>query len=118
MKGEVLAHVLNGVINKLVRDALLLQLSLIESRQDTLRPELLTSRLVRCHWDGRHMAAVRAAYHERCDRPSQDAIKDATSGQWGKFCLRLCDGPRGRSVAKEEQSQQTSQMGDIDRTAE
>jgi hypothetical protein len=86
----VLAHILNGVINKPVRDALLLHHALTATRKDDLRRELLTSRLVRYHWDRRHMEAVKRAYHQRYGRELQDAIKDATSGQWGLFCRELC----------------------------
>lgn len=85
-----MAHILNGVINKPVRDALLLHHALTASRKDDLRRELLTSRLVRYHWDRQHMEAVKRAYQQRYGRELQDAIKDATSGEWGLFCRELC----------------------------
>ncbi|KFH46216.1 Annexin A7-like protein [Hapsidospora chrysogenum ATCC 11550] len=88
--GEVLAHILNGVINRPVRDALLLHHALTTSRKDELRHELLTSRLVRMHWDAAHMRAVRHAYRERYGRNLQEAVREATSGQWGLFCEELC----------------------------
>ncbi|VUC33150.1 unnamed protein product [Clonostachys rosea] len=88
--GELLAHILNGVINRPVRDALLLHHALTASRKDELRHELLTSRLVRLHWDASHMAAVRHAYRSRYNRSLQDAVKEATSGHWGHFCQELC----------------------------
>ncbi|RYO79715.1 hypothetical protein DL766_010476 [Monosporascus sp. MC13-8B] len=59
--GEPLAHILNGVINKPVRDALLLHHALTASKSDELCRELLTLRLVCYHWDRGHMAAVKAA---------------------------------------------------------
>ncbi|KAH6630334.1 hypothetical protein B0J18DRAFT_364136 [Chaetomium sp. MPI-SDFR-AT-0129] len=88
--GEVLAHILNGVINKPVRDAMLLHHALTASRRDDLRRELLISRLVRYHWDAQHMALVRRAYRETYGRDLQDAVREATKGEWGEFCVQLC----------------------------
>lgn len=87
---ELLAHILNGVINRPVRDALLLHHAVTASRKDELRRELLISRLVRFHWDASHMSAVRKAYRERYGRELQDAVREASSGEWGMFCLELC----------------------------
>ncbi|CAK7271868.1 hypothetical protein SEPCBS119000_004827 [Sporothrix epigloea] len=89
--GEMLAHILNGVINKPVRDALLVHHALTTSKRDELRRELLISRLVRFHWDGNHMAAIKAAYRSRYNRDMQEAIRDATgNSDWGLFCRELC----------------------------
>ncbi|KAL2122145.1 hypothetical protein VTJ04DRAFT_2600 [Mycothermus thermophilus] len=88
--GEVLAHILNGVINKPMRDAMLLHHALTASRSDELRRELLISRLVRVHWDARHMALVKRAFREQYGRELQDAVRDATRGEWGEFCVQLC----------------------------
>ncbi|EFX03330.1 annexin [Grosmannia clavigera kw1407] len=89
--GEMLAHILNGVINKPVRDASLVHHALTASKRDGLRRELLISRLVRYHWDSHHMAAIKAAYRSRYDRDMQDAIRDATGqSDWGLFCRELC----------------------------
>lgn len=88
--GELLAHILNGVINRPVRDALLLHHAITASRKDGLRRELLISRLVRYHWDPHHMRAVKHAYRERYGRGLSDAVREATSGEWGLFCRELC----------------------------
>ncbi|KAG6041316.1 hypothetical protein E4U41_004967 [Claviceps citrina] len=88
--GEVLAHILNGVINRPVRDALLLNHALTASRRDSLRRELLISRLVRFHWDPVHMQAVKNAYRERYGVDLSDAVSGGTSGEWGRFCRELC----------------------------
>jgi len=88
--GEVLAHILNGVINKPVRDAMLLHHALTASKRDELRHELLISRLVRYHWDSAYMALVKRAYREHYGRDLQDAVRDATSGELGEFCTALC----------------------------
>ncbi|WYZ39237.1 hypothetical protein EsH8_III_001151 [Colletotrichum jinshuiense] len=88
--GELLAHILNGVINKPVRDALLVHHALTASRKDDLRRELLISRLVRFHWDRHHLEAVKRAYRERYGRDMQDAVREGTSSEWGLFCRELC----------------------------
>ncbi|RDA83746.1 hypothetical protein CP532_4996 [Ophiocordyceps camponoti-leonardi (nom. inval.)] len=88
--GELLAHILNGVINRPVRDALLLHHALNASRKDDLRRELLISRLVRFHWDPAHMQAVRRAFRDRYGKDLGDAIRDAVSGPLGRFCAGLC----------------------------
>ncbi|KAL7923390.1 hypothetical protein ACQKWADRAFT_289510 [Trichoderma austrokoningii] len=88
--GELLAHILNGVINRPVRDALLLHHAITASRKDSLRHELLISRLVRFHWDSFHMQDVKKAYRDRYNEDLQDAVRDATSGEWGLFCRELC----------------------------
>jgi len=84
-----LAHILNGVINKPVRDALLLNHALTASKKDSLRRELLISRLVRFHWDRKHMALVKRAYRERYREDLSDAVREGTSGDWGAFCEQL-----------------------------
>jgi hypothetical protein len=89
-QGELLAHILNGIINKPVRDALLINHALTASRRDGLRRELLTSRLVRYHWDRKHMEAVKKAYRDRYQIDLQDAVREGTSGEWGQFCWELC----------------------------
>ncbi|KAI1374918.1 Annexin [Hypoxylon crocopeplum] len=87
--GELLAHILNGIINKPVRDALLLHHALTASRKDDLRRELVISRLVRFHWDRHHMAAIKKAYRERYGEELTEAVKEATNGEWGLFCEQL-----------------------------
>ncbi|KAG8167964.1 hypothetical protein KVR01_003653 [Diaporthe batatas] len=88
--GELLAHILNGVINKPVRDALLVHHALTASKKDGLRRELLTSRLVRFHWDRLHLSAIKRAYSERYGKDMMEAVRDGTSGEWGQFCQELC----------------------------
>ncbi|GJC82804.1 annexin A7 [Colletotrichum liriopes] len=89
-QGELLAHILNGVINKPVRDALLVHHALTASRKDDLRRELLISRLVRFHWDRHHLEAIKRAYRERYGRDMQEAVREGTNGEWGLFCRELC----------------------------
>lgn len=92
--GELLAHILNGVINRPVRDALLLHqaLSLSSGRRDkdNMRTELLISRLVRYHWDRFHIEAVKKEYKARYNMDLITAVRDETKGDWGRFCEQLC----------------------------
>ena len=85
-----MAHILNGIINKPVRDALLLHHALSASRKDLLRRELLISRLVRVHWDRRHLARVKAEYEDRYGVSLQAAVLDATKGPLSEFLAGLC----------------------------
>lgn len=65
--------------------------ALTASKRDGLRRELLTSRLVRFHWDRHHLADVKAAYRDRYGKDLQEAVKDATgNSDWGRFCRELC----------------------------
>jgi hypothetical protein len=36
------------------------------------------------------MAAVKRAFREQYGRDLQDAVRDATKGEWGEFCVQLC----------------------------
>ncbi|KAF2453102.1 hypothetical protein BDY21DRAFT_311131 [Lineolata rhizophorae] len=113
--GEVIAHILNGVINRPARDALLMRHALSDllddppsnprsssvavrpssSRQDRRqRHELLISRLVRLHWDRPHWARVKAEYRDRYGAHVEDDIEDATRGDFREFCLSLCEAGR------------------------
>ncbi|KAE9370870.1 Annexin [Stipitochalara longipes BDJ] len=88
--GEMLAHILNGVINKPVRDALLVHHALSLSKSDSIRTELLISRLVRYHWDRQHMEMVKREYRNKYGVDMQKAVAEGTKGQWGYFCEMLC----------------------------
>lgn len=102
LQGEVCAHILNGVINKPARDAMLLHHALTDlmdssNDRDTSRHErqhryeLLISRLVRLHWDKLHLRRVKLDYREKYGRYIEDDIEDATKGDFREFCIALCD---------------------------
>lgn len=97
-QGEVIAHILNGVINRPARDALLLQHAIQDivekNRDDELRYELLISRLVRMHWDKAHMLRVKREYYDKYRQTLEDAIEEATRGDFQEFMCELCD-PKG-----------------------
>ncbi|PYH94096.1 Annexin [Aspergillus ellipticus CBS 707.79] len=92
--GETLAHILNGAINRPMRDALLLHQALHESRTGKERSELLISRLVRLHWEPGHLERVKSEFRRRYGERLEDAIAEevlTTSGgsEWGEFCIEL-----------------------------
>ncbi|KAK5126841.1 hypothetical protein LTR08_004591 [Meristemomyces frigidus] len=93
--GEVIAHILNGVINKPARDALLLQHAIKDiaarNKDDDLRYELLISRLVRLHWDKVQLARVKRTYAEKYGRQLQEDIEDATKGDFREFMCELAE---------------------------
>lgn len=100
--GELLAHILNGVINKPVRDALLVHHALSLSKSDSIRTELLISRLVRYHWDRPHMELVKKEYRTRYGIDMQVAVREGTRGEWGRFCELLCVRRMGDEVRRVE----------------
>lgn len=93
--GEVVAHILNGVINKPTRDAMLLHHAIQDiaekNKDDELRYELLISRLVRLHWDKMHLMRVKRAYADKYKRELQKDIEEATKGDFREFMCELCE---------------------------
>jgi hypothetical protein len=105
-QGEVIAHILNGVINRPARDAMLVHhalMDLIESPAPTSKStstsskherqqrfELLISRLTRLHWDRMHLTRVKMEYEEKYHRVVEEDIEEATKGDFREFCISLC----------------------------
>ncbi|KAI9860046.1 MAG: hypothetical protein M1813_006394 [Trichoglossum hirsutum] len=87
--GETLAHILNGIINAPVRDALLLHQAINESSKQT-RDELLVSRLVRYHWDRIHLDRVKVEFRSRYGKELATAIAENLTGSFGLFMVELC----------------------------
>lgn len=69
---------------------MLLHHALTASKADGVRRRLLISRLVRYHWDGKHMAVVKNAYHSNYGIELQEAVRTAVDGELGDFCQALC----------------------------
>ncbi|CAO1599902.1 hypothetical protein XANCAGTX0491_003609 [Xanthoria calcicola] len=88
--GETLAHILNGVLNRPVRDALLLHQAITETSKD--RAELLVSRLVRFHWEPKHLEKVKQEYRRKYGNKLEHDVEESTKGDFGEFCLGLCGG--------------------------
>ncbi|OAL05737.1 Annexin [Phaeosphaeriaceae sp. SRC1lsM3a] len=111
--GEVIAHILNGVINRPARDAMLLhhaitdliepassadngprgsssRISASSKHERQQRYELLISRLVRLHWDRMHLARVKSEYEEKYGTLVEEDLEEATKGDFREFCIALC----------------------------
>ncbi|KAG8534226.1 uncharacterized protein KY384_001070 [Bacidia gigantensis] len=86
--GETLAHILNGVLNRPVRDALLLHQALAETSKD--RADLLVSRLVRYHWEPKHLARVKVAYKQKYGSRLEKDVSNETKGDFSEFLQELC----------------------------
>ena len=97
LQGETLAHILNGALNRPMRDALLLHQAISETAPGKERAELLISRLVRLHWEPKHLERVKVEYQKRYRTSVEGAIRkdvvDIVKGeeakQWGEFCIEL-----------------------------
>ncbi|KAI9652795.1 MAG: hypothetical protein M1821_007793 [Bathelium mastoideum] len=93
--GEVIAHILNGVINRPARDALLLHHAIADisshDKSVELRYELLVSRLVRLHWDRSHLQKVKREYKEKYGRSIEKEIDSVGKGDWGHFAVALLE---------------------------
>ena len=88
-QGETLAHILNGIINAPVRDALLLHQAINESTKQA-RDELLISRLVRYHWDRPHLERVKQEFRTRYGKELATMIAENLAGSYGLFMVELC----------------------------
>lgn len=89
-----MAHILNGVINRPARDALLLRHAIndiaLHNKDDDLRYELLISRLVRFHWDRAHLVRIKREYLDKYKKQLEQDIADATKGDFREFMVDLC----------------------------
>lgn len=90
----MIAHILNGVINKPARDALLLRHAIEDvadkNKEEEIRYELLISRLVRLHWDKVHLIRVKREYEMKYKTTLEEDIDDAARGDFGDFMRQLC----------------------------
>ncbi|PGG96854.1 hypothetical protein GX51_07634 [Blastomyces parvus] len=96
--GETLVHVLNGALNRPMRDALLLHQAIAESGTGRERAELLISRLVRMHWEPTHLERVKSEYKRRYKESVEDAIDhevvNGVKKDWTEFCIGLVKSSR------------------------
>lgn len=115
----MVAHILNGVINRPARDAMLLHHALQDlapsssphdSRSDVNprssktdvkesgkkgRYELLISRLVRLHWDRMHFMRVKLEYKDKYGHYLENDVEDLVRGEdFREFCLVMCESAR------------------------
>ena len=80
-----------------MRDALLLHQAVSETAPGKERAELLISRLVRLHWEPRHLERVKVEYEKRyrsnvevaIRREVVEIVKGDDAKLWGEFCIAL-----------------------------
>ena len=97
LQGETLAHILNGALNRPMRDALLLHQAIMETAPGKERAELLISRLVRLHWEPKHLEKVKSEYEKRYKASLEgdlkhevfEKMKTDEGRQWSLFCVEL-----------------------------
>jgi hypothetical protein len=81
-----------------MRDAQLLHQAITESGTGRDRAELLISRLVRLHWEPRHLERVKANYIGRYRIPVETAIEreiiNGGKSDWAEFCIELAKSSR------------------------
>ncbi|KAI5846508.1 hypothetical protein DFP73DRAFT_476391 [Morchella snyderi] len=87
--GETLLHVINGAIDKPLRDAKLMEQAL-SALIESGREDLLISRCVRVHWDPYHLERVKQAYKKKfkvdLGKRMRDAVED---GNFEDFLVRM-----------------------------
>lgn len=111
IQGEVLAHIINGALNRPMRDAVLLHQAIDEfakardprtpssnnPKPVTARSELLISRVVRLHWEPKHLERVKMEYEDKYRESVVSAIRrDVLSNMrtedgkaWASFAIDL-----------------------------
>lgn len=55
------------------------------------KDKLLVARVVRCHWDPRHMDQVKGAYHHAYGRTLSSRIAADTSGDYEKLMVKCVE---------------------------
>lgn len=110
-QGETLAHILNGALNRPMRDAILLHQAIEEFAPTASNPrtpnptkekapgraELLISRVVRLHWEPKHLEKVKSEYEKRYResvtkamiRDVQGPMKTDDGRMWAGFAVDL-----------------------------
>lgn len=81
---DALLYQLRTATDKAMRDATLLEDAM--SGAGT-KDALLTSRVIRAHWDRNHMQQVKGAYQHKYHRSLSSRIKSETSGDYEKLLV-------------------------------
>ena len=71
---------------------MLIHQALAETSKD--RIELLVSRLVRFHWEPKHLKLIKEEYRDRYGVKMEFDIADGTKGDFAAFCEGLLGGER------------------------
>jgi len=84
-----LLHIINGAVDKPLRDAKLLEQA-ITALVEQGREDLLISRMVRVHWDPYHMDRVKKIYKKKFKVDLSGRLKGVVvDGDFEKFLLRM-----------------------------
>ncbi|KAI5840844.1 hypothetical protein DFP73DRAFT_177352 [Morchella snyderi] len=84
---DALVYIVEGALNKPMRDAILLEASM---KGIGTKDDLLISRLVRMHWDKHHFELVKRQFKVLYSRDLQQRVKGETSGDYGRLMVALC----------------------------
>ncbi|KAB8291311.1 hypothetical protein EYC80_009997 [Monilinia laxa] len=87
MEGALL-HQLYTATDKAMRDAKLLEESM---KGFGTKDKLLVARVIRCHWDPRHMEQVKGAYHHAYKRSLSSRIAADTSGDYERLMVKCVE---------------------------
>ncbi|KAI9042927.1 BAG family molecular chaperone regulator [Aspergillus affinis] len=91
--GEALAHILNGATNRPLRDAVLLYQAICEPPTYDYRSDLMTSRLVRLHWEPQYLELVKYEYRKQYNETVEQAIAEQMESykdiDLRDFCIEL-----------------------------
>lgn len=89
IQGETLLHVINGAIDKPLRDAKLLEQA-ISALVESGREDLLISRSVRVHWDQYHLERVKQTFKKKFKIDLGERMRDAVvDGIFEDFLVRM-----------------------------
>ena len=88
---SALLYQLNTATDKAMRDALLIEASM---KGFGTKDHLLVARIVKSHWDPRHMGQVKGAYQHAFGKSLVSRIDGDTSGDYKALmikCVEFCD---------------------------
>jgi len=86
--GETLLHILNGLVDKPLRDAKLLDQAITAVTEQN-REDLLISRTTRIHWDVKHLGRVKSVFKRKYRADVGARIKDVEKGSYLEFLLKM-----------------------------
>lgn len=86
--GETLLHILNGAVNKPLRDAKLLDQAITAVLEQD-REDLLISRATRIHWDPQYLQQVKRVFKKKYRVEMGKRVREATRGSYMEFLLRM-----------------------------
>jgi hypothetical protein len=88
LQGETLLHILNGLIDRPLRDAKLLDQAITAVTEQN-REDLLISRATRVHWDVKHLRRVKSVFRKKYRVDVGERIRDVEKGSYLEFLLKM-----------------------------